>query len=249
MKTQTDPRLVPDSPIITHPSGAERLLAQFLSEVAPPMARLAEVHDALVADLAADPEARALPADERFKYLSAERRRPLLAERALLVDQVRRSFQDRSMDVERWQRDAVAETEAARLAPIDEPRDEKLAAVAEAVDLAGRDMIELHDEGLRMAAAGDVRGAQVRLTAARLTGQQRTPAQLLPLADAIESGLDATVPARIAAVEARRQAMLAGVAAQTAMIEAARTASMISTSDSRCLDARAELAVWLGAGS
>ncbi|MEP7082460.1 MAG: hypothetical protein ABI841_05740, partial [Chloroflexota bacterium] len=132
--------------------------------------------------------------------------------------------------LERWMAEREAEAAAVKAAdPGDDP-ERRLSAMAESMSMSSRPAADLAAEARALLAQGDARGAEVRLNAAKLTGQMH-PGAMRALQAEVDAALDEAVPHRRAAVQAAYEARVRRYSAQLAMIAVGKAARDLSHTD------------------
>jgi hypothetical protein len=194
--------------------GANAILASYLAQVAPKLARLGEIAEAIMAILRDPPHlkdqagADRLPIDDRVKYLStwvAAAAPGIIAERGALAADLSSIEKRTEMNLLRWlegQRAAVAEARA--LDPdsdTTEGRARRITMAIQAEDLSRLPTEQLVSTGRRALAEGDVQAAQIRLAAARLRAEPNQRGFVDDFALALDKVLDTTVQHRLVAAK------------------------------------------------
>jgi hypothetical protein len=215
-RTETAKANAPRTPTT---SGADAILADYVAQAAPKLARLGEIADKLMSllreppRLPGRPDLAQVPIQDRVKYLSslvAEAAPGLVAERGTLAADLYSLEKQAEMSLLRWLENLRAAADEARAADPDSATPEgqarKLGIVIQAGDLSQLPTDRLIATGQKALAEGDIHSAQVRLAAARLRDEPNQHRLVSDLAAAVERALDATMPHRQAAVRRLEEA-------------------------------------------
>jgi hypothetical protein len=221
--------------------GATAVQAEFEATIRPMLERMAEIAEACLAAVEHPPlrgdRSRNVPSylqtlsmEKRMKYANGLVPRELIAERERLRVAASESARDANRRLTEWLQGVGADVERARATDDpDRPAAERRAQMEEADGLSRLPAQGLVTEARRLLAAGDVRGAETRMKAARLTGELNPRAgDLGDLAKAIDGALDRTLPHRRAAIDAQGMARLEYLQAQVAIGEVTRLAADIA---------------------
>jgi hypothetical protein len=238
----------------TDVAGAAAILARHERAARPILVRLGEIADQLMTAITDDPALVGVPMEDRHRRIDAAASGGTFAERTRLGMDLHALVERDVAQLTRWLQSFEDGLEQARANDPElatpEGQARRFVAAVQAQDLSRLPVDRLVAEARSLLAKGDPRGAEVRLSAARLTGAMNpTRGTLKELADEVDAALDQVVPHRVAATEALTRARVAWTEARLAVGETQRLGRELSRNPDGDYQAlAADLAAWIARG-